>query len=267
MKVGVSYNLWKGEEFIPYSIRSIRDSVDFIVVIYQKLSNYKQDRTDLIPKLDEWIKLGLIDKYIVYEPEFDNVEEIWWGTHNELIKRNIGLKCCLANGCNYLLDLDADEIYEPEQFKWGLNEIRKGGYDSGFVLNNTYYKYPYSQTTPPEKKYTPFIYKISGKSKFEPIENDLFPVIVDGKRRIKCKHSRIFTRDEVVMHHYSYVRANEEELITKFNNCSSNMNFSKERIEKIIHIYKNFEVGGQVEYGLDEVYDTKKVDNLFNIKL
>ena len=45
------------------------------------------------------------------------------------------------------------------------------------------------------------------------------------------------------------------------------MNFSDERIERIINIYQNFEVGNQVEYGLDEVYGTKKVDNLFNIKL
>ena len=267
MKIGVSYNLWKGEEFVPYSIKSIRNRVDYIVIVYQSLSNYKQERKDLRPLLDEWKEMGLIDEWVFYEPEFEGIERKWWGTHNELIKRNIGLQKCLQNDCEYLIDLDGDEIYEPNEFWRAIKEILFGKYDSGFVLNTTYYKYPDCQITPPETKYTPFIYKINNKSKFEPIENDRFPVIVDGKRRIKCSHPRIFTRDEIVLHHYSYVRMNDQELIDKFKNCSSNMNFSDERIERIINIYQNFEVGNQVEYGLDEVYGTKKVDNLFNIKL
>jgi hypothetical protein len=267
MKIGASYNLWKGEEFLPYSIKSIRNYVDYIVVVYQTTSNYKQERKDLTPLLDEWVELGLIDEWVFYEPEFDGIDRKWWGTHNELIKRNIGLNKCLKNNCSYLVDLDGDEIYEPSQFWNAVKEIFLGKYDSGFVLNTTYYKYPDCEITPPETKYTPFIYKIKEGSKFEPIENDEFPVIVDGKRRIRCGYSKIFTRDEIVLHHYSYVRSNEQELIDKFNNCSSNMNFSKERIARIIDIYKNFEVGNQVEYGLDEVYMTKKVNNLFNIKL
>ena len=95
----------------------------------------------------------------------------------------------------------------------------------------------------------------------------MFPVIVDGKRRIKCKHPRIFTRDELVLHHFSYVRFNEQELIDKFNNCSSNMNFTQKRIDKIINTYTNFEIGQEIELGSNEIYGTKKVTNLFNIKL
>ena len=101
MKIGVSYNLWKGEEFVPYSIKSIRNRVDYIVIVYQSLSNYKQERKDLRPLLDEWKEMGLIDEWVYYEPEFEGIERKWWGTHNELIKRNIGLQKCLQNGCEY----------------------------------------------------------------------------------------------------------------------------------------------------------------------
>jgi hypothetical protein len=267
MKIGVSYNLWKGEEFVPYSIKSIRDKVDYIVVVYQNLSNYQQDREDLKPLMDFWKQLGLIDEIVFYEPEFEDIDRKWWGTHNELIKRNIGLQKCLENGCDYLVDLDGDEIYDPTQFNLGLKAIQEGNYDSGFVQNTTYYKYATCQVIPPEKKYTPFIYKINGGSKFEPLENDMFPVLTDGKRRIRCKHPLIFLRSQVVLHHYSYVRANEQELIDKFKNCSSNMNFSEERIKEIIKRYKEFKIGENVIFGLDETFGTREVDNLFNIEI
>ena len=52
MKLGVSYNLWKGEELLKYSIKAIREHVDYIVVVYQNLSNFKQDREDLFPFLE-----------------------------------------------------------------------------------------------------------------------------------------------------------------------------------------------------------------------
>ena len=268
MKVGVSYNLWKGEEFIPYAIKTIRPKVDYIVIVYQNLSNYKQERKDdLRPVMQEWKDVGLIDDFVYYEPEFNGIEKKFWGTHNELIKRNIGLNKCRENGCDYLLDCDSDEIYDPSQFLFGLRVVMCGKFDSSFCKMNTFYKYPDCQLTPPETYYVPFIYKINKNTRFEPIENDRFPVIVDGKRRIKCKHSRIFTRDELVMYHYSYVRADEEEMIAKFENCSSKVNFSQERIKKLIHIYKNFKIGNNIEYGLDQMFGTKKVNNRFNIKL
>jgi hypothetical protein len=266
MKVGVSYNLWKGEELLPYSIKTIRNEVDYIVVVYQNLSNYKQDRPNLTPLLESMVSDGLIDEIIYYEPDF-SVEKMWWGTHNELIKRNLGLEACRKQGCTYLVDCDADEIYETKQFTRALQMIDVGGYDSGFVKSITYYKKPTSVLLPPEKKYTPFIYKIKPHSKFEPIENEDFPCIVDGKRRVKCGYSYLFEIDELVMHHFSYVRINDEELRMKFENCSSNMNFSKDRVNQIVEQWNNFNIGECVEFGKDEVYKTIEVENKFNIKM
>lgn len=267
MKIGVSYNLWKGEELLPYSIKSIRNEVDYIVVVYQNISNYNEFRFDLTPLLNEMVSVGLIDEIVLYKPSFEGIERKFWGTHNELIKRNIGLKKCLQQGCSHLVDLDVDEIYETASFREAKNKVLLGGYDGSFVLNTTYYKYPNCIITPPETKYTPFMYKIKNKSKFEPIENDLFPVITDGKRRVKTKHPYIFTREELVLHHFSYVRFNDLELKSKFQNCSSNMNFSEERIDQIIDDYNKFTIGDEVVFGLDEKYDTQEVENKFNIKL
>lgn len=40
MKVGISYNLFDGEELLESSIKSIRDNVDYISVVYQTVSNF-----------------------------------------------------------------------------------------------------------------------------------------------------------------------------------------------------------------------------------
>ena len=40
MRLGVAYNLFDGEELIEYSIKSIRNNVDFICIIWQKISNH-----------------------------------------------------------------------------------------------------------------------------------------------------------------------------------------------------------------------------------
>ena len=42
MKLGVSYNLFDGEELLTDSIKSIRDSVDIVSVVYQTESNFGQ---------------------------------------------------------------------------------------------------------------------------------------------------------------------------------------------------------------------------------
>ena len=82
MKIGVSYNLWKGEELLPYSIKSIRNEVDYIVVVYQNISNYNEFRFDLTPLLNEMVSVGLIDEIVLYKPSFEGIERKFWGTHN-----------------------------------------------------------------------------------------------------------------------------------------------------------------------------------------
>ena len=39
MKLAAIYNVFDAEELLPYSIKSIRDVVDKVIVVYQKTSN------------------------------------------------------------------------------------------------------------------------------------------------------------------------------------------------------------------------------------
>jgi len=54
MKIGVSYNLFDGEELLESSIKSIRKNVDYISVVYQTVSNFGNPCDEgLVPLLEE----------------------------------------------------------------------------------------------------------------------------------------------------------------------------------------------------------------------
>lgn len=265
-KIGISINMWKGEEFLPHLIAQIKKHVGYVVVVYQDKSNFGEIREDFKPILKRMVEYDFISEYVVYSPKTD-VEEKYLGIANELEKRNIGLKKCIENGCTHLFDCDTDEFYHTEQFEKAVKEVIEGGYDSSFAKMRTYYKYPDCVLKEVENYYVPFIYKIDENSKFEPIENIDFPVLTDGKRRIKSSHPLVFNEDELMMHHYSYVRKSKYDMLSKFNNASSRLNLSKERIDELIECWENFDYGDIAKIGKDQNFETERITNLFNLKI
>jgi len=277
MKLGVSFNVFNGEELLEQCANSIRPHADFICVIYQNVSNFGKNKKDLTPMMDEFVSAGVIDKAILYEPNFtfEGVEEgqkallspTFYGIYNEMEKRNLGLACCKANECTHLMDMDTDEFYKTEQIQKAKEKIEAGGYDASFCQMQTYYKRPTTRLLPSEQYYVPLIYKITNRSKFESIDNIDYPVLCDGKRRIKSKYPYVFSRGEIEMHHLSYVRKDEASMRSKFENCSSIQNFPKERIDKLITCWLEHYEGQPILFGKDQVFQTIEVPNYFNIKI
>jgi hypothetical protein len=269
MKVGVAYNVFDGTELLPYSIKSIRPFVDFICVVYQTTSNFGEENPYLQTILKELKEEGLIDFMYLYEPKIDvdDANNIKWqnGTLNEYKKRNLGISICRENGCDIFMTMDADEVYCGEQFQSALKEFNDGMYDTSFCLMKTYYKEPIYQLNPPEEYYVPLFYKIKRDTKFTmdyaPPYN--YPVLCDPTRRVKAGHTRIFTRDEIEMHHFAYVR---KDLWSKVMNSSAQMDEISKK--KVIHHYEKFNDinDGALFIGLQS-HKLKEVPNQFNIEL
>ena len=76
MKLGACYNVFDGEELLEASILSIRDSVDFIVIVYQTVSNfgYSCDK-GLLPLLEGLLRKGLVQELVHYTPKKFSSEE------------------------------------------------------------------------------------------------------------------------------------------------------------------------------------------------
>lgn len=223
-KIGVSYNLFDGEELLPFSIKAIRKSVHHISVVYQVVSNFGNPASsDLEEKLTKWKEEGLIDELYLYEPDIKAAPQ-----KNEARKRDIGLKLAKKNGCNYFLSMDTDEFYDSEKFEYAIGKIIKNNIKASAVSIVEYLKSPENQIvgnytfTPRDLElynyYVPFIIKIN---KFMPQHHGkcYFPCYTDPTRQLTHGgRFKVFSVHDVAMHHMSTIRL---DLDKKYNNSSS----------------------------------------------
>jgi len=266
MKLGVTYNIFDGEEMLFFSLRNLRPMVQHINVIYQTTSNFGNENRNLEAKLNMYFRAGLIDVLSHYVPTLKKNEDgsLSWqnGQENEIKKRNIGLQICRANGCDAMMTLDCDELYDPKEFKFAKNDFELGDYDTSFCKMSTYYKEPIYRLYPKEEYYAPLFYKIKKATEFGNQSAD-YPVILDPTRKVKAGYSRVYEREEIEMHHYAYVR---NDISSKVINSSSQSDEVSK--QKVIWHYDNFKdirdsalmIGG-VSNGLI------KVENKFDIQL
>lgn len=250
MRLGVSYNVFDGEELLEESISAIRESVDFICIVYQNKSNYGELRVDLEPFLSDLKQRGLVDYLYLYNPK--EIEGRLKGELNEVVKRNIGRDICVKVGnCSHHITMDCDEIFISDEFEWAKNEVIKNNYDTTYVSYDNYYKNKNlvlsqkSFMTETKQRtinlgYMSFIVKCDKRN----YGVGVTPVILDPTRTIDCKDFHIFSRKDIKMHHYSYIRKNEESLRRKLNNTSFNqVGNSKQSIDRIVNDYINYKDG------------------------
>ena len=286
MRLGISYNVFDGEELLPYSLLSVRRVAHHISVVYQTTSNYGNENKNLLSELEKLQDKGLIDKLFLYEPKSYDSETndkhtigsvarvicvddkgkrtFRNGTLNELEKRDIGLRIAKANNCDTYMSMDADEIYDTNQLMDAFANFTIGDYDSSFCQMRTFYKYPTHQIDPPETYYVPLFYRIKPSNKMEFIQNNDFPVTCDPTRRMKAGYVRIFSREEIEMYHYAYVRKNIE---SKIRNSSAQADKSFQ--DRIIKQFNSFKESDRkcMMLGQHQATNLKIVDNKFNIKI
>lgn len=228
VKIGVSYNIFSGLELLEGSIERIKDHVDHINVVYQVVSNTGTIKTEIHDFVRYLYHKGLIDSANLFHA-YDGATP----KQNETRKRNIGLEVCRDKGCTHFLSMDTDEYYDPDQFKQAIDLVIQGGYSSSACKMQTYYKSIEYRLSPPEEYYVPFLYKIDDRSF---INGQQWPVKADPSRKMRPDKMKIFSRNELEMHHLSYVRTDIRE---KLYNASSSVNF-KDRLEEIADYYDNW---------------------------
>lgn len=256
-KLGVAYNLFTGIELLEHSIKCIRNSVDYICVVYSFTSHRNQHLDySFMPILERLLKLKLIDEIVEFRTN-NNVS----AKQNEISQRNTGLEMCKHNNCEYFMTMDVDEMYITSEFDKAKDYVIANNYDSSACQMLSYYKYDNIIIDPPETYYVPFIYKIN--------EHDLFgvkpfPVLVDNTRIYTVGNNIIFKRNELQMHHFTYVRESIREKL--YHSC---ILADEEKIKKIETHYKNFnpyvETSKILTY--NGFFNFKTIDSSFKIKL
>lgn len=234
MKFGITYNVFDGVELLDESIDRIYDSVDYINICIQTISNYNQE----ISSLDYNEVLRLCDKYnielIKYTPEKINP------SINEAKKRDIGLQKCKTEGCDYCMLMDCDEYYIPSEFKNMLDYCIKNDPDAVFCSLYTYYKTKEYILDPPEDYKVGLMYKLYPESKIQfgkPFPKNL---LCDPTRRVNTiNQAHLLNRNIINMHHLSYIRS---DIRRKFENSSARVNYNK-HIDDAVDYYEKWNEG------------------------
>ena len=255
MKLGVSYNIFDGEELLEGSIKQIRSEVDYISVVYQTVSNFGNPcNPGLISLLEKLKNDGLIDELYLYKPKTDK-----GGHYNEITKRNIGLYISQGVGCTHHMSMDSDEYYITSEFNNLKKIMIESDYDSSYCQMQTYYKTWEYTLDPPETYYVSLIFKINLNSTY--VFGSSSPVLVDPTRRMTPSNKWVvLERKDIQMHHGSYIRDN---IRVKLNNSSSKTN--SWNIEGVADYYEKFNDGnrGLMIKPFEEYVKLKKVEKLF----
>lgn len=215
MKLAAVYNVWDGDELLLGSIKQIRSLVDVVIIVYQRESH----RGNINPELDRTLTLiqgmNLVDHFEQYKPTYNKGGALLsFETH----KRNLGLEIARDYACTHYLHIDCDEYYLPEQFKYAKDMITDSGIRNTFCHLATYFLKPTWRLTPDESYLVPFIQKL-GADNTGP-QNSWDKFVVDPSRRPSVKPPYIiFNTDQLLMHHFSWVR---RDLGMKLRNSSAN---------------------------------------------
>lgn len=257
MKLGSAYNVFDDcVELLEDSIKSIRDNVDYVSVIYQKVSNYgnpgRPETLDLLKNLQDQ---QLVDDCFIFTP--NGIQ----GSNNEVNKRNYGLQACRDANCTHFMTMDCDEYYVAEELKNAISEIITEGLDTTICSLQNYFKSPTYQIRPFNKLTVPLIIKLYDNTSFS--KRNKFPTLVDPTRKTPPGKWKHFPRETIEMHHFSYVRRN---IIEKLQNSSAKGCFKD--IDGFIKMYSEYNLGDT--FWITEPpgnEHTVEVDNIFNIQI
>lgn len=214
MKLGVTYNVFDGEELLGASIRAIRQHVEHVNVVYQRVSNFGNQADPLLEKtIGDLTAQGLIDEALIYEPDLKR-PAAW----NEIRKRNLGLQIARGVRCSHFMNMDVDEFYVGDQFLAAKKYIHDNRIGCSAARYVNYIQKPIYRIQGLARQCVPFICKIGFFSKIR--DGGFFPVTVDGTRALSG-HKKFVLFDEAVllMHHMSMVRRS---LQVKYGNTSVN---------------------------------------------
>lgn len=248
MKLAAGYVVFDGLETLESSIKSIRSSVDIVIVSYQKISwGNTQCSPNLIPTLESLKARGLIDEIMEFTKfvpsSLVTPGEVLRAKSYECLKRQSTLEKALKLGATHYLSMDADEFYVKSQFDEAKAQIINDGLDATAVRYINYLTPTLNQGL--SKFKVPFIYRIGPKSKHSAVQfmfGDIDPT--RGIEDESYTRARIFDTSTIVMHHMEMLRA---DLLGKYQ-ASSRFFRDRAALTTLAEDIENAKKTGLLEY-------------------
>lgn len=253
MRLGVTYNVYDGEELLEASARSVRAHAAHIVVVYQLVSNYGEPaRPGLELMLQSLLDRGIVDELLRVDPvdippgearasvvskdaprsevgndpTFATLNEAFF---LELKKREEGRRCCAAAGCSHFMSMDTDEFYLHDQLASLARMMEEPNPTTGrlplasVATMRLLFKDPRWELLPQEDSFkVPVICVCDDAYPLKLLPN--WQMVVDPTRRIDCAREDVLIvpRDTCEMWHMSFVR---RDVSCKLRNTSNRANY------------------------------------------
>lgn len=147
MKIAAVYCIYNEEEYIEYSIKSIYDFVDKIVVCLS-LAPYTTYNTQVNQMHWENDKTeGIIERLSRGDDKFKIIKGTW---NEQIAHRNTAMKYCIEKGYNYHFLIDGDEVYKREHLDAIAGEIAAHPEVGSFVIKCTIFWRSFKYRIPAE---------------------------------------------------------------------------------------------------------------------
>ena len=233
--LALNINSFDASELIEPLISEIRDQIDVVNAIYQKLSYWKNpmDEKDW-DELNRLKDIGLIDELIEFKPNF-----MKYSREQECDKRNMGIELMRQQGISHVISSDADELYDPDQFRIAKEMINKNGWGITYCSYVNYYQDFEHYLVYPFRPFVPFIHSTFFKYTYQ----GPAPGPTDPTRRIHNPSnlgSYIFPDKVIRMQHLAWVRQN---IRKKLENWSAKNHFDKSLIDEAVNRWENWKEG------------------------
>jgi hypothetical protein len=234
-KLALTINAFDASELLEDLITEIRDQVDHVAAIYQKQSYWKNpmDPKDM-EEIERLHKLGLIDELIEFKPNFTK-----YSREQECDKRNMGIDLMRQNGSSHILNIDADEFYDADQFRYAKDFINKTGNNITYWSYVNYYRDFWHYLVYPFRPLVPGIHSTFFKYTYQ----GPAPGPTDPTRRINNPSNLstyVFKDEEIRMGHAAWVR---KDIRKKLVNWSAKDHFKDELIDKAVERWENWKEG------------------------
>jgi len=255
-KLGLTINAFDASELLEQGLSEIRDQLDLVIAIYQKKSYWgnpmSKDDMDEIKRLQS---IGLIDELVEFKPNFTKYSRV-----QECDKRNMGIDLVKERGCSHVLNIDADEFYDSEQFREAKRQIHEKGWPITYWSYINYYKDFNHYLVYPFKPFVPGIHSTYFKYTY----NTSAPGPTDPTRRINNPMNigtYVFPDEVIRMGHAAWIR---KDIRKKLVNWSAKNHFPKELINKAVKRWENWKEGEDAIMLFNVPDNTVKVKKLEN---
>ena len=208
MKIVAVYSVYNEEEYIAYSIRSIRDHVDHILVNINRRpwnhrrqaapGTYQLDQTETIVR-----ELARLDAKIV-------VQTGEWAT--EVEHRQAGMAYCLDQGCEYYFLVDGDEVYRPDHLVALKEEIRQHPEVGTFQIKCIIFWRSFFYRIPAEAmQWTPWrVFKLSRTRRVLGIPLPYQTRFIGDNKTNSVGPRALIPPARCVFYHFSYARSEQK---------------------------------------------------------